>query len=363
MAASAHAAGIVHRDFKPENVVLGADGRARVLDFGLALRASLRRDPSPGPTALSQSSRGDRAEDCEHDTAGRSYDISGTPLYMAPEQHRGELVDDLCDQYSFCASLYRALYDLRPFEGATLSELAHAKQTCDLTLPTRARRVPRGLRNMVLRGLQPQASRRHTSMAAIVCGLQAHDPSGRRRRWAPLAAIALAIGALWVVIAEDIETRVACSDGSSRAAEFWNDEVRNDLQRRSAADRLEGSKAVVRRLVAGLDARVAAWKEQMRDACEATRVAGTQPASVLALRKACLATKLDEIHQLARQFEDIDQRALAGALPALKSLSDLDECRDPEGWSSRYDDSAAPVAMNPSHSIGHEGAVSRHWRK
>ena len=115
--AAAHAAGIVHRDFKPENVMVDLDGRARVLDFGLARPA---RDTT---------SSADR-EDPEHSSGTFEVRLTatgavmGTPYYMAPEQHRGDAVDERADQFSFCVALWEALFGGRPFRGTSLPDLA-----------------------------------------------------------------------------------------------------------------------------------------------------------------------------------------------------------------------------------------------
>jgi serine/threonine protein kinase len=100
---AAHRAGIVHRDFKPQNVMVARDGSARVMDFGLAAAGG------PG-----------HAQQVRLTKAGA---ILGTPLYMSPEQMVGQAVDPRADQFSFCVSLWEALHGARPFEGATVLEL------------------------------------------------------------------------------------------------------------------------------------------------------------------------------------------------------------------------------------------------
>jgi serine/threonine-protein kinase len=118
----AHARGLVHRDFKPGNVIVGADGRARVLDFGLA-RADDRRDEAVPRTSRP---RARATPTCSASPLTRTGSLLGTPAYMSPEQFLGVAVDARSDQFSFCVALYEALYDRRPFAGATMPELMAA---------------------------------------------------------------------------------------------------------------------------------------------------------------------------------------------------------------------------------------------
>src|SRR6185295_681534 len=137
--AAAHAAGLIHRDFKPDNVLIGSDGRPRVSDFGLVIGTGSGEDL----VELAERS-GD---------ATLRGSAAGTPAYMSPEQWDGRPVDARSDQFAFCVALWEALYDRRPFRGTQSQELRDAIRTGVITDPPSGRRVPRWLQAVVRRGL------------------------------------------------------------------------------------------------------------------------------------------------------------------------------------------------------------------
>ncbi|MEO8549019.1 MAG: protein kinase, partial [Kofleriaceae bacterium] len=172
--AAAHAQGVVHRDFKPENVIVGDDGRVRVVDFGIAKRVGPASESATKPLGL---------------TATNS--AIGTPFYMAPEQYLGEPVDGRADQFSFCVALYAAVYGVRPFAGDTLDELIATALRGQLTPPPAPERVPAKLRRALERGLGAVPDTRFPTMEALLAALVV-DPPRRRPYFLVIAGVVLA---------------------------------------------------------------------------------------------------------------------------------------------------------------------------
>ena len=186
--AAAHAVGIVHRDFKPDNVMVDTAGRVHVYDFGLARPigeappSPLVRDPTAEPT-------GD---------VTLTGTILGTPAYMSPEQHLGRPVDARTDVFAFCVALYEALCGQRPFPGVGSAEIAAAVVRAEHRPPPRGA-LPAWLHRVLLHGLHVEPERRWASMDALLDALRA-DPSARRRRAAAIAVAAALIPALVVLV-------------------------------------------------------------------------------------------------------------------------------------------------------------------
>jgi eukaryotic-like serine/threonine-protein kinase len=186
--AAAHEAGLVHRDFKPDNVLVGRDGRVRVTDFGLARTVDRADAQAPRSATDAEGSAGDGLPI----TLTRNGTLLGTPGYMAPEQLRGGAADARSDVFSFCVALYEALYGERPFSGSTVVALRREVEQGRLRVPPIMGRVPGWLRTVLLRGLRASPDERFASMRALLDALRAaHAASRRRATWA--GGIALAI--------------------------------------------------------------------------------------------------------------------------------------------------------------------------
>ncbi|MEM9452794.1 MAG: serine/threonine-protein kinase [Myxococcota bacterium] len=175
--AAAHAAGIVHRDFKPTNVLVDRAGGVFVCDFGVAAfvqgdqrfltPVQMGADTMPKPARLT-----------------RKGSAMGTPAYMAPEQHEGRLVDARSDQFSFCVALFEALYGHLPFEGLTTRALWQAKKG-RLPSPPPGSGVPRRLHSVLERGLSWSPEERYPSMDELLVDLRRIT---RNRAWQRLVA-------------------------------------------------------------------------------------------------------------------------------------------------------------------------------
>ncbi len=200
-----HEAGLVHRDFKPDNVMIGADGRARVLDFALARGHAA----GPSPTV---SDRASWMKTLTHNGA-----LIGTPLYMSPEQYRGEPADARSDQFSFCVVLYEALYGQPPFDGRTFDELAKAVTSGRVREHASEDRVrvPTAIRRVIVRGLRVDPAQRWPSMTALLDALE-RASRRRRRAWLLAGGVAVLLAVpgtvygqrAWVQRACDAEARV-----------------------------------------------------------------------------------------------------------------------------------------------------------
>jgi eukaryotic-like serine/threonine-protein kinase len=212
---TAHRAGIIHRDLKPENVLIGTDGRARVIDFGLALfvddapgseRAStLRSGPGPG-TSVRLTATGQ---------------VMGTPAYMAPEVFKGRFTP-LSDQFALCVTLYEALFGKRPFEANTVDDLRAKVLAREARAPAR-QRTPRRIVAIVLRGLRRAPEERFGDLGQLIDAL---ERASRTRRWLPAIPGLVVLGGGLAIVSMDSPSEPlaeSCAVGDAAWARFHRD--------------------------------------------------------------------------------------------------------------------------------------------
>jgi serine/threonine protein kinase/Flp pilus assembly protein TadD len=188
--AAAHEAGIVHRDFKPTNVIVSSDGRARVLDFGLA--RSVGGHPRHTPIAgddLNHRSRPSFESASLETPMTMPGTVMGTPPYMPPEQIAGTGVGPVSDQFSFCVTFWEALYGRRPFLAESMPGVVRAIQQGLITEPEDRKDVPAWLHKILIRGLSTIPADRFGSMDRLLHAAL-RDRRSRRRQWLGLGMVA-----------------------------------------------------------------------------------------------------------------------------------------------------------------------------
>jgi eukaryotic-like serine/threonine-protein kinase len=323
--AAAHAAGLVHRDFKPANAMVGDDGRVRVLDFGLA-----RPMTTLAHEVTEDEGRGEVVLDAQITRTGVAM---GTPAYMAPEQIEPEpLLDAKSDQFAFCVALYEALFGQSPFIGATLAVRLEQIQAGAVREPPPDRKAPRAVREALLRGLSAQSSARFESMDALLDALR---PRASRRRTYALggAAAAIASGSLaWALLVSghEGEAAVPCLDAAAPMAALWTPARQSELEASFGATGAAFAPAAWGGAASRVDAYVARGSALRVAACEATRVHGTQSLELLDLRMACLDRGRRELGALLDVWARADGEAVATATRAVTELPPLEPCEDLE---------------------------------
>jgi eukaryotic-like serine/threonine-protein kinase len=212
---AAHTAGLLHHDFKPDNVMVGRGDVPRITDFGLARElddTTAASDARPAP---------ERTSSCSPVAA--SGHVAGTPTYMAPEQLLGHPGGVRADQFSFCVSLYEVLYGARPFQpGAASGDgLLDEIRAGRISKPT-GRGVPGWLRAAIVRGLAFDLEQRWGSLCALVDALERGIRRRRRRVAIGLAAalVSLATASGIVVVraqTRDRDATARCADVALKA--------------------------------------------------------------------------------------------------------------------------------------------------
>ena len=306
---AAHAGGLVHRDFKPGNVMVGDDGRVRVLDFGLArLVAAHPSQPTRHSGRHIVVSKGTRTDGVftDHGT------VMGTPAYMAPEQIDGLLLDARSDQFSYCVALYEALSGARPFDVRSLRERRKAIDAGPTPLMT----VSRRLRDAIGQGLQADPDARYPSMRALI------DVLERERRPTPKAWWIAGLGLVGVGAAIGLTTKdpaAPCGVTDPREAS-WNDAKRGEVQAAFAAVDAPFAADAWTKTEATLEAYVERWGREREAAC-ALEVIDPR-------RLACLGRVRTRFDAVVDIFANADADVVENALGVMRRLPEPSACEE-----------------------------------
>ncbi|MGE5232640.1 MAG: serine/threonine-protein kinase [Acidobacteriota bacterium] len=324
--AAAHQAGLVHRDFKPANALLGRDGRVRVLDFGLARAVGGGDEGAPAAGVAPASGSASPGLLATPLTVAGA--LLGTPAYMAPEQLAGQPADERSDQWSFAVALYEAVYGEHPCGGTTLPEMIERIRSGALRPEPPSTEVPRWLRAVLLRALSREPAARFAAMSDLLAALRADPLRARRRRlgigFAVAAVLALAGGFLaWRHGVGEL-----CAGAEGKLVGVWDPSRKTQVQAAFAASSLPFAEESWRAVAAALDRYAADWASQRTQACVATRVHGEQSEELLDLRMACLDQRLGELRALTQLLARADARTVERAVPAAYALSPLAGCAD-----------------------------------
>jgi tetratricopeptide (TPR) repeat protein len=316
--AAAHDVGLVHRDVKPDNILVDANGVARIGDFGLAA--------SEHEVVVGKSG----AFDTELTASGT---LLGTPAYMAPEQLAGGAATARSDQFSFCVTLYEALFGRRPFPGNTLDEIRRAMKT-PVSVPDKPR-VPAHVRKVLVRGLAIDPEQRFPSMLALVRAL---DSAPRRRRTIIAVASAAGLAALIASVAvarSTVATAEPCRDGERKLAGVWDAARKAEVKRAFLATGAPFAPDAWKGFERALDHYATSWTAMHRSTCEATRVHGDQTEHVLELRMWCLDDRLREARTLTDSLRDATQKSVSRAITAADRLPPVDVCADTQALAQK----------------------------
>jgi tetratricopeptide (TPR) repeat protein len=308
---AAHEAGLLHRDFKPSNVLVASGASiVKVGDFGLAKLL----EPRPSSETV----------DSLDGVATVSRGLAGTPRYMAPEQLRGEPATAASDQYSFCVALWEALCGTPPFSGR---DALPAKESGPPRWPRSG--VPRGIRSAIARGLSPRPDQRWPSMQACV---EALEHGAARRRWGMFAGVGglLVLATIVGIRGQGDMTPAPCSGASDLLSGTW-DEARARQIAASFEDLgSDFATSVWKRTSAELDTYTHQWRSAYTEACKATKVRQEQTEADMDLRIACLRRAAVELRSATATLSTVDEKVVDKAHELIASLPPVSRCADLE---------------------------------
>ncbi len=307
--AAAHAAGIIHRDFKPENVLVDREGRARVLDFGLSQTQEI-------------SAASELHETRDDDATTTLTQITGTPAYMAPERYFNSEGSVASDIFSFGVTLWEALAGQRPFSAKTIPELQFQIISGQCSeVPTV---IPRHIAQVLRRCLANAPEARFPAMEPVLEAL-ARDPWPRRRRWVAGLLLAICAGVTGSLLGPNAHANAPCAGIEDQFA-TWNDEQATTLRATILASDTPYANDTWERLDTKLDHYADTIRESAKDACEAG-LHYQRTSNVLADRRlACLHAREIDLNAFIDSLATGDTTAVEHAVQAFEALTPISRC-------------------------------------
>ncbi|MGV8039155.1 MAG: tetratricopeptide repeat protein [Thermoanaerobaculaceae bacterium] len=333
--AAAHAAGLVHRDFKPANVLVGGDGRARVLDFGLARPVGQR----PASAVEPQAAVGPPTASALDSPLTLPGAIVGTPAYMAPEQLCGHDVDPRADQYAFAVALHEGLYSQRPFPDSTGVPGPSAGSRGAVLPPPSHHPVPARVGRVLQRALSADPADRFPSMVELLQALR-RAAASRLRAWGWAAAGLGVLALATALVVRERSVPAPCAGGPERWSTVWSAGRAAAVKQAFAATGSPIAAAAFERVSDALERYGQAWVQARTEACLATHARHEQSSELLDLRMVCLDRRLRETAALVSLLEKADAGLVVEAPKAALALRPLEGCADAEALT-------APVPLPP----------------
>ncbi|MEM7153738.1 MAG: serine/threonine-protein kinase [Myxococcota bacterium] len=324
--AAAHAEGLLHRDFKPSNVLVSEDGRVKVTDFGLA---------KPARDAFGESSFS--PEESFPSDVGQSLTqtgiVMGTPRYMAPEQHHDGDLTPTADQYAFCVALWEALTKEPPFRGPNL---ARAKLRGPPAWPS-VLPVPKVISEALQRGLSVRSDDRFPNMEALLKVLEP-DRSARERRQrivgasVLVAGLAVGVGAWqvsdWLEGRRTEEAIERCRVAGQSIEEVWNDEARDGVRRGLLATDVGYAVSTADNVMPWLNRQAHEWSDARTEACLHTSVREEWTDQTFDRSLWCLDERRLELTSLVTELARADEEVVRRAVRAAARLTPVASCID-----------------------------------
>lgn len=333
--AAAHTAGLVHRDFKPANVLVGDDGRVRVLDFGLA--RALVDEPDPELDAGPVFARYEpEVERNWSETLTADGTILGTPVYMAPEQYAGKAADARSDQYSYCIALFEALYGVLPFADGSIKEQARAKYRGEIRDAPSSSPVPPRLYHVLRRGLSPRPDDRFGTMPDLLRELRTvhedqEQPPTPWRAWTAVGVIMGLTSGLVMVAAldrpEPAPVAPVCPPTSEVLARTWDAQRRAEAREGFVASKVAGAEDRFEEVATGLDGHMAAWASLYERSC-AEPPRGARATRLHQARLACLERHRGDLSAFVDALAQPTTIVVHRAASAVHGLPPLEDCED-----------------------------------